>query len=215
MGNSHHPKSTFTGIVKGENNRILRNCSKEQDYQETMEFLKNKFVNRKFPPQSISEPIIPFEQRQDLLLQNKFNSKDENHITFVCPYGKEIKVHETLEGNWDIFSTDDTTRKRLINKQVRVAYTHASNLSQKLVRAKMTGTIFTDIPTFSVPLIKAPSFPAKNISGRHTQCSTCKQLSGRNTYYSYQTKSCYAIQDVFSCDTVGAIYILDCEICGK
>ena len=119
MGNSHHPKSTFTGIVKGENNRILRNCSKEQDYRETMEFLKNKFVNTKFPPQSISEPIIPFEQRQDLLLQNKFNSKDVNHITFVCPYRKEIKVCETLEGNWDIFSTNDTTRKRLINKQVK------------------------------------------------------------------------------------------------
>ena len=28
-------------------------------------------------------------------------------------------------------------------------------------------------------------------------------------------QSCYAIPDVFSCDTVGAIYILDCEICGK
>ena len=39
MGNSFHPESTFKGIVQGENTRILRNCSKEQTYKDTMTFL--------------------------------------------------------------------------------------------------------------------------------------------------------------------------------
>ena len=48
MGNSYHPKSTFKGIYKGENVRILRNCTREEDYLETVTFMKQKFTDRKF-----------------------------------------------------------------------------------------------------------------------------------------------------------------------
>jgi len=40
MGNSYHPKATFKSIFTGENNRILRNCSMEADYIQTVDMLK-------------------------------------------------------------------------------------------------------------------------------------------------------------------------------
>lgn len=117
MGNSHHPKSTFKGIMKGENNRILRNCSKEDDYHKTIDFLKNKFIDRKLPPQLVNEPPIPFEERSDLLHQSKSKNKDENHVTFVCPFDKQVNIAEVLEDNWNLLSTEGTTRTRLIKNK--------------------------------------------------------------------------------------------------
>ena len=43
MGQSYHPPSTIKGITKEETMRMLRNCTKESDYKETMDFLKEKF----------------------------------------------------------------------------------------------------------------------------------------------------------------------------
>jgi len=48
MGNSYHPKATFKSILTGENNRILRNCSMEADYIQTMDMLKDKFSQLMF-----------------------------------------------------------------------------------------------------------------------------------------------------------------------
>ena len=58
-------------------------------------------------------------------------------------------------------------------------------------------------------------YPAKYISCRHQQCQTCNQLSNRSHFSSFQTKHYYSIPDIFSCDTTGAIYLLDCTICHK
>ena len=46
-------------------------------------------------------------------------------------------------------------------------------------------------------------------------CDTCNQLSIQSHYYSFQTKTCYEIKEIYSCNTTGAIYLLDCNYCGK
>jgi len=215
MGNSHHPRSTFKGIVTGENTRILRNCSKQEDYQQTMTSLKDKFNERKFPSHLLNGPFIPFEQRKDLLQQNQQGSKDKNYITFVCLYDTQVQFKDVLKENWDIWATEDSTRANLLKKQVRITYKHPPNLSQRIVRAKLEDNVNTNIAIFSVPSLRMPQFPAKNISCRDPQCGLCRQLSSKSTYYSYQTKSCYVIKDVYSCDTRQGIYLLDCSICNK
>lgn len=48
-------------------------------------------------------------------------------------------MKEILNENWNILATEDTTRQRLVTKQIRISYKHSHNLSQKLVRAKTTG----------------------------------------------------------------------------
>ena len=46
-------------------------------------------------------------------------------------------------------------------------------------------------------------------------CGTCLQLSSKSYFSSYQTKQYHAILRIFSCDTIQAIYLLDCTICYK
>ena len=97
----------------------------------------------------------------------------------------------------------------------RITYRHSPNLSQLLVRAKCNHTISTDLPTVSPPIINPPTYQAKNIFCRHQQCQTCNQLSNRSHCSSFQTKHYYSIPDIFSCDTTGAIYLLDSTISHK
>ena len=58
-------------------------------------------------------------------------------------------------------------------------------------------------------------FPYKNIEYRNSQCGKCKLLSKKGGYYSYQRHIYHGISDVYSCDTKGAIYLLECKLCQK
>ena len=68
-GQSYHPPSVFKGLTREENIRILRNCTKQQDYKDTMDFLTERFTERKIPP--------------DLLIYPLFHMKIENNICMI------------------------------------------------------------------------------------------------------------------------------------
>jgi len=200
----YHPKSTFKGIVRGENTRILRNCTKEKDYLETMQFMKQQFANRKFHPSHLNIPLIAHED-----WSKSFNSKEtkyKNCIPFTCKYNREINIKEVLNENLPTLASDEQTRKKLLSKPLRVSYKHSKKLSQRLVWAKLDHEIHTDISILPPPSIEKPNFAARNIPCRNQQCGTCKQLTDRSHYYSFQTKIHYQISDIYSCDTIGAIY---------
>ena len=161
----------------------------------------------------MNQPVIPHEQQRELLTSNR-NHDSRASINFSCFYNTTMDIKEILTENLTILATNDHTRSKLLSKPLIISYKHSQNLSQKLVRAKLDQNINTEIATHPPPLINTPSFAAKNISCRHPQCGTCKQLSSRANYYSHQTKH-YEIPEIYSCDTVGAMYLLDCKICGK
>lgn len=124
----------------------------------------------------------------------------------------QIKNH--LLQDWPRLSSDRELRY-IFQEPPQVSYKHSPNLSQLLVRAKLNHNIDTNISTYSKPSISIPSYPAKNISCRNKQCGTCKQLTQRSHYSSFQTKQYYEIPDIYSCDTTGTIYLLECQLCNK
>ena len=215
-GTSSHPQSTFKGIVKGENTRILRNCTKPEDYTTTMEFLINKFKDRKFKSKYTNQPWIPFANRTKCLegVPNEQGGTTKS-IPYVSHYNKQFNIKNTLAMHWPIFSNNQSTRKLLLPRAPRISYRHASNIGQKLVRANLDDEITTNISIHQNPHFTKPTYPSKIIQCRHAQCGTCKQLTVRTYYYSYQTKKHYSINDIYSYDTTQAIYLLDCTVCGK
>ena len=124
-------------------------------------------------------------------------------------------MNNILSENWGIFANNDPTRKLLLSNHVRVSYTHHKNLAQKLVRANLNAEIKTDIPIHPSPNKITERYPAKNIQCRNRQCGTCVIISSKSSYYSFQTKIYYTIKDIYSCDIVGGIYLLECKICRK
>ena len=83
MGQSYHPPSIFKGLTRGENIRILRNCTKQQNYTDTMDFLTKRFAERKIPSRFVNIPIVLHVNR-DQYLHDKLPSKDQTNIPFVC-----------------------------------------------------------------------------------------------------------------------------------
>ena len=212
-GRSNHPHSTFKGVKRGENIRILRNTSEEATYESTMQFINNHFKKRKYPTHLTNQTPISFSERPNYLQSNTDKTSD-GRVTFCTTFDPSLSIIDHLAEDWPRLSSDSNLRN-IFHHPPQISYRHSPNLSQLLVRAKLDATINTNIPLSSKPAISTPRFPAKNISCRNNQCGTCEQLSGRSHYYSYQTKCYYSIPDIFSCDTTNAIYLLDCTICGK
>jgi len=61
-GHSNHPPSTFKGVIKGENIRILRNTSQASTYNDTINFITQQFKIRKYPSHLTNTPPIPFSE---------------------------------------------------------------------------------------------------------------------------------------------------------
>ena len=210
-GHSNHPKSTFKGIFKGENIRILRNTSDESNYNTTMTFISNQFKRRQYPPH-LTTSTIPFADRH-LYLGSV--SRDHNYASnFITTFDPTLSLKEHLAEDWPRLSSHHDLRK-CFSDPPNITYRHSPNLAQLLIRAKLNHHINSELPTINTPQIQPISYPAKNIPCRNAQCGTCLQLTNRSHYSSYQTKQYYSISDIFSCDTSHAIYLLECTICNK
>ena len=211
-GESNHPSSTFKGVYKGENIRILRNTSEEETYNSTFESIRGHFKKRKYPVNLLNSPVIPFKDR-DLYIHSS-NQHTGHPVTFVTTFNSNISIRNHILQDWPRLSSDREL-KQVFKDPPQISYRHSPNLSQILVRAKLDHDITTNTKIFTKPVISTPSFPSKNIKCRNEQCGTCLQLTIRSHYSSYQTKHYYPIKDIFSCDTTGGIYLLECTICNK
>ena len=190
MGQSYHPPSTFKGIIKGETVRILRNCTKESDYKETMDFLKEKFKQRKYPNKFVNMDIIPHHKRKEYLTyQQETHLKSKNNINLTTYFDKTRNIQEVIKNNWLKLVNDETTRRNILPKNITFSYKHSKNLSQYLVRAKVSYNIKQNIKCFEPPSIPKQNLQVKNIQCRNAQCGTCQQLSNKAGYYSYQRKT--------------------------
>lgn len=141
----------------------------------------------------------------------------DQHIQCISAYNQTVNLNKTLEENWDIFSTEETTKRTFLPKYLRVPYKHANNIGQKLVWAKLKHPIKVvhRLETFPGPDILTPNYPSNNISCCNHFCGTCRQLSAPSHYYSFQTKIHYEIQKIYSCDTTCSIYLLECSHSSK
>ena len=72
----------FKGLTREENIKILCNCSKQQDYTNTMGFLLKRFKERKIPHKFVNQRIAPHKSRNLYL----FEKQVEKKIPFVSFY---------------------------------------------------------------------------------------------------------------------------------
>lgn len=215
LATSYHPRSTFKGIYRGENIRILRNCSKEEDYIHTISMLQDKFKSRGYGRFIEEISNIPFTERS-YWLYKPGEKPTSQEITFTSYFDCNKHFLEALKEHWPILSANEVTRRKLFTKPVKICYTNHPSIKNTLVRAKISGTINTNQRTLVSPApIIYTKFPSKNIKCRTTNCSCCDQLKESHDYVSFQTSKRYTIPKIFSCDSTNVIYLLECSHCFK
>ena len=106
--NSNHDTTVFKAIIKGEVIRYLRICSERKWFRMAKTNLKNRLLQRKYPPKIIHEcfkktPV--FDDRSRYLFKTKNNEeKLQNpnfYKTFERNYPFDLEIEEILERNWD------------------------------------------------------------------------------------------------------------------
>ena len=211
-GKSHHPKSTKNGIFKGETIRMLRNNSNPQTYQQQTTLIKEKFQDRNYPDTITNQDIPDFNSRHDYLQAKE--KGPANRATLTTNFDPTIPTNNILNQHWPILFSEQSLRQKLPNKP-RICYRAPRNLGKILTRAKTDTTL--PIPEeVTTPTVQVPrNFPAKTISCRTTNCATCPMLTNKSHFICYQTKQCYELKNIYSCDINNAIYLLECSICQK
>jgi len=155
-GNSNHPVSTFKGVYKGENIRILRNTTDEVQYNFTMNFLTDKFKQRQYPSRLTNNPPIPFSERDKFLSSSNHQSRSSTNL--ITTYKSPSLSRTNLLEYWPRLSSHPELRE-IFQDPPNITYKHSPNLSQLLVRAKLNTNITTSLPTHLPPSFPIISFP--------------------------------------------------------
>jgi len=211
-GTSHHPKATKDGIFKGEMIRMLRNNSDPEQYQQQTDFIRQKFRDRNYHQSITTQEIPDFDNRTNYLSSKKKESK--YHPTFSTDFDPSLPISTIINQHWPILFSNETLCQKLPSKP-RICYRALRTLGKILRRAHIK-TSLQSMKETTTPIVKVPpKFPAKIIFCRVTNCSTCQVLSNKSYFISYQTKQYFKIDNIYSCDTSNAIYLLECSICFK
>ncbi|XP_065896286.1 uncharacterized protein [Dysidea avara] len=211
---SYHPKFTFKGIYRGENVRILRNCTKQSDYETTMNHIKKQFSVRGYA--TLDLPDIPFSERNNHLKKSDTTSQTrDNPIIIVSKFDINKKFVRACKDHWPMLTANSETKKHLYQKPVQHTFTNHKNIKQRLPNNKLDIEVPTDLTIHPSPTITSKQFPAKNIACRREDCACCSQLKGSARVISYQTQVSFDITNIYACDSVGVVYLLECVHCYK
>lgn len=212
-GNSHHPNSTKRGLAKGEMIRMLRNNSEKVGFTKQSQLIKDKLAERQYCPNVIEQQTPDYSQRNHYLTTTSKKST-EHSITLVTNFDPSIPTSNIIREHWPQLLLEDTLRRRLITGP-RICYRAPPTIGKLLTRAAVKVTLpnnnLSTLPTVWRP----SSLPARNIKCRSSTCATCPILTNKSHFTSYQKKTYYTINNIYSCDTKNAIYLLECSICQK
>ena len=107
--------------MKGENVRILRNNTKEEEYSQTMDFMLSKFWDRKFREKFLNKNIIPHKRRKHYLDKKELSANTtKRNINLTLIYNQQLNTKEAIKKNWPILASNEDTRGKLFNKKIRI-----------------------------------------------------------------------------------------------
>lgn len=201
---SSHPRSTFRGIIKGELIRILRSSSNQQTFKENSDLLSRTFSKRGYPDHIISEARrqVDFSFREQVLKERP-TSQTPNPTPFVIRYSDRfptscLKQAITPDDHQDI---------------PRICYTRNRTVGNHIVRARITNpTPRKDVNRIVIRY--TPSFRSCSAPCNTPMCACCQMMSRKEVVFSTSDKPFRTIPNT-SCNTVGAIYLLECTRCHK
>ena len=193
--------------------RILRNNSDYTGFVKQTNLIKDKLAERKYLPDIIEQQMPDYSQRTNYLV-NTSKKSSEHNVTFVTNFDPFIPTADIIREHWPQLLCDDTLRRRLTTGP-RICYRASPTLGKLLTRAAVEITLPNNESSTLPTVWKPPSLPAKNIKCRNTTCATCSILTNRSHFTSFQKKTYHTIDNIYSCDTKNAIYLLDCSICQK
>lgn len=139
---SAHPKSVFSGLIKGELMRFVRTATNKEDYLLRASLFKEKLLLRGY---TMCEFEQAFSQVQHELRSIYFKEKDTLHkkdapLVFTTTHNPHLRgYYQALTRSWRYIENSERLRNVFPQKPI-LAYRRGKNLRDSLVRARLPPT---------------------------------------------------------------------------
>ena len=138
---SSHPNSCFTGMIKGEALRYIRNSSSETEYTHKLDFFISKLLTRGYEKSEVLKCLAGISyKRRNVYLEEVPKISNEIPLVFCThyfPQRSSAKIKQALIRNWHYISNNPTLYKIFPCPPI-LALRRTQNLGERLIRAKIT-----------------------------------------------------------------------------
>ena len=140
---SSHPNACFSGMVKGEAIRYIRNSSSETEYEQKIDFFISKLLTRGYKKSDVLNCFADISyKRRNIYLEDVPKMKNEIPLVFCThrfPQRSNAQIKKALIKNWHYISENKKLSKIFPCPPI-LALRRTQNLGERLIRAKITQT---------------------------------------------------------------------------
>ena len=136
---SSHPKSVFSGLIKGELMRFVRTATNSEDYIARADLFKQKLLLRGYGENEFQSAYsqVHHGQREEYLKGKTKTCKKDKPLVFTTTYNPHLSgFSRALTRHWEIISKHKKLSK-IFPKTPMIAYRRGQNLQDTLVRARI------------------------------------------------------------------------------
>ena len=128
----------FSGLIKGESIRHVKNTNNDKDRQAILNQFSNKLINRGYSKSEIDTSMLSISSRErSNLLQKKDNKCTEIQLIMGSRFNPRLKkIKKSISKYWNVLEFDETC-KMLFKQQPIIAYKKHKNLSELLTSARL------------------------------------------------------------------------------
>lgn len=196
----HHPR-WLKNIPKSQFCRLRHNCTMQSDYQTQSINLKQKFIEKGYPPSLIEQAYTTYVN-PDTHTHKMNSSKD---IRFTTQFHNKYKnMEHIVHKHWPILLQDPHLKDSIPNKP-KFSYRKAPNIKGKIAPSKLKKKTNT---SSSLQLF----FMIGMYQCRKPLCLTCSFVQHGQKTFTIKNKT-YKISEFYTCSTDHVVYCLTCP-CG-
>ncbi|XP_073417913.1 uncharacterized protein [Dendrobates tinctorius] len=202
---SHYSKWLFN-IPHNQFQRIRKNCTEDEDFNNQAEVLKGRFLAQKYPSQLVHSTFnnVSKNFNQQILLSGRSKEKDTHanyQANFITTYNSQHKEIKNILGDlWYIIQKDPVLNKVLPDKPT-VTFRKARSLKNHLAPSRLS-QYTPDNHTGLTPGIFRCQRP---------RCSLCSNIAHNTFIFSHPfTSEKFTITNHLSCVSAFVIYVILC-----
>ena len=215
---SNHPAQVFKAIIYGQAITVKTICSKEEFVGRHMENLKEKFLERGYPLELVTENLARGAalQRENLLNPVFYPTQATPALplkpkfvpTFIItfnPHNPPLKAW--LKETFLILQADSKMRQIYKNPPA-VSFRQPRNLKQIVVKNRLK-----ELPFLDCSDLPEPGCFKHEHGGRGRPCLLCPKLAVSKKFTSTFTGFSYSIRHHLNCKSRYVVYLVTCRAC--
>ena len=204
LTSSCHPNHIFSNIPYSLALRIVRICSEIETRDQRLSELKELLLEREYKSGVIDAAINRAKQiPRSEALKRVEKSNTSSRPVFVVTHNPALpSVPKIMQKHWRVMTTNPHM-KSIFPQPPLIAYKRPSNLSDRLIRAKLPPP-----PPTRPKRVKAGMFKC------NAPCSICPYVKVQKQVKAKHSKAVVHLSKHFDCNTKNIVYIIECKKCG-